>query len=163
DRVNAEWALAEVTRELRERLAAADSAAMREREADIADVAREIAAHLSGGGRPAPSDLPRGSILVADELSPVDAARLDPRAGGAALARLDHRPLVRAAGGRRNLGSLRARLARARDRRRRRRRSRRPGAVAGATPPEPRAGPRGARARAPSAWTRRARGGDPGR
>jgi phosphotransferase system enzyme I (PtsI) len=79
DRVNAEWALAEVTRELRERLAAADSAAMREREADIADVAREIAAHLSGGGRPAPSDLPRGSILVADELSPVDAARLDPR------------------------------------------------------------------------------------
>jgi phosphotransferase system enzyme I (PtsI) len=79
DRVNAEWALAEVTRELRERLAAADSAAMREREADIADVAREVTAHLSGGARPAPSDLPRGSILVADELSPVDAARLDPR------------------------------------------------------------------------------------
>jgi len=79
DRVNAEWALAEVTRELGGRLAAADSAAMREREADIADVAREVAAHLSGGARPAPSDLPRGSILVADELSPVDAARLDPR------------------------------------------------------------------------------------
>jgi len=49
DRVNAEWALAEVTRELGGRLAAADSAAMREREADIADVAREVAAHLSGG------------------------------------------------------------------------------------------------------------------
>lgn len=79
ERVNAEWALAEVTRELGGRLAAADSAAMREREADIADVAREIGAHLSGGDRPVPSDLPRGSILVADELSPVDAARLDPR------------------------------------------------------------------------------------
>jgi len=79
DKVNAEWALAEITRELSVRLAAADSAAMREREADIADVAREVAAHLSGGERPAPSDLPRGSILVADELSPVDAARLDPR------------------------------------------------------------------------------------
>ncbi len=79
ERVNAEWALAEVTRELGGRLAAADSAAMREREADIADVAREIGAHLSGGERPVPTELPRGSILVADELSPVDAARLDPR------------------------------------------------------------------------------------
>ncbi len=79
ERVNAEWALAEVTRELGGRLAAADSAAMREREADIADVAREIGVHLSGGDRPVPTELPRGSILVADELSPVDAARLDPR------------------------------------------------------------------------------------
>ena len=79
DRVNAEWALAEVTRELSERLAAADSSAMREREADIADVGREISAQLSGGVRPGPRELPRGSILVADELSPVDAARLDPR------------------------------------------------------------------------------------
>ena len=79
DRVNAEWALAEVTRELGARLAAADSAALREREADIADVAREIAAHLSDGERPGPRELPRGSILVADELSPVEASRLDPR------------------------------------------------------------------------------------
>ena len=79
ERVNAEWALAEVTRELGEKLAAADSAAMREREADLTDVAREIGAHLTGGDRPVPADLPRGSILVADELSPVDAARLDPR------------------------------------------------------------------------------------
>ena len=79
DRVNAEWALAEITRELSQRLAAADSAAMREREADIADVGREISAQLSGGSRPGPGELPRHSILVADELSPVDAARLDPR------------------------------------------------------------------------------------
>jgi len=79
DRVNAEWALAEVTREFSARLAVADSAAMRERETDIADVAREIAQQLTGGARPLPCDLPRGSILVADELSPVDAARLDPR------------------------------------------------------------------------------------
>jgi phosphotransferase system enzyme I (PtsI) len=79
ERVNAEWALAEVTRELGERLAAADSAAMREREADIADVAREIGGQLSGGERSGKADFPRGSILVADELSPVEAARLDPR------------------------------------------------------------------------------------
>jgi phosphoenolpyruvate-protein phosphotransferase (PTS system enzyme I) len=79
ERVNAEWALAEVTRDFGARLAEADSAAMREREADISDVAREIGVHLSGGARPVPEELPRGSILVADELSPVDAARLDPR------------------------------------------------------------------------------------
>ncbi len=79
ERVNAEWALAEVTREFGEKLAAADSAAMREREADLTDVAREIQAHLTGGERPLPAELPRGCILVADELSPVDAARLDPR------------------------------------------------------------------------------------
>jgi phosphotransferase system enzyme I (PtsI) len=79
ERVNAEWALAEVARELSAKLAEADSAAMREREADLTDVAREIGAHLTGGDRPVPRDVPRGSILVADELSPVDAARLDPR------------------------------------------------------------------------------------
>jgi phosphotransferase system enzyme I (PtsI) len=79
ERVNAEWALAAVTREMARRLEAADSATMRERAADIADVAREIARHLSGGEPPTGRDLPRGSILVADELSPADAARLDPR------------------------------------------------------------------------------------
>ncbi len=79
ERVNAEWALAAVSREMARRLEAADSSAMRERAADIADVAREIARHLSGGELLAGRDLPRGSILVADELSPADAARLDPR------------------------------------------------------------------------------------
>ena len=79
DRVNAEWALADATRELSRRLAEADSAAMREREADLADVAREISGYLTGTRAFAGEDLPRGSILVADELSPVDASRLDPR------------------------------------------------------------------------------------
>ena len=78
ERVNAEWALASVSRDMGRRLEAADSATMRERSADIADVAREIARHLSGG-EPAGGEMPRGSILVADELSPADAARLDPR------------------------------------------------------------------------------------
>ena len=79
ERVNAEWALAVVTGELSRRLAEADSAAMREREADLADVAREISGSLIGAAVFAPQGLPRGSILVADELSPVDASRLDPR------------------------------------------------------------------------------------
>jgi phosphotransferase system enzyme I (PtsI) len=79
ERVNVEWALAAVTKDFAERLERADSAAMRERATDIEDVAREVARHLSGAGRPVGNELPRGSILVADELSPVDAARLDPR------------------------------------------------------------------------------------
>jgi phosphoenolpyruvate-protein phosphotransferase (PTS system enzyme I) len=79
DRVNAEWALAEVTRELGQRFESADSDAMRERAADIHDVAREIGRQLSGGTPLLPEELPRGSILVADEISPVDASRLDPR------------------------------------------------------------------------------------
>ncbi len=79
ERVNAEWALAEVTRELAKRFETADSDAMRERAADIHDVGREIARHLTGGADVLPTELPRGSILVADEISPVDASRLDPR------------------------------------------------------------------------------------
>jgi phosphotransferase system enzyme I (PtsI) len=79
ERVNPEWALASASREFEERLAASDSSGMRERAADISHVAREIAQHLSGGVRSLPQELPRGSILVADELSPLDAARLDPR------------------------------------------------------------------------------------
>jgi len=79
DRVNVEWALAEVTRELGHRFETADSDVMRERAADIHDVGREIARHLTGGTFVLPSELPRGSVLVADEISPVDASRLDPR------------------------------------------------------------------------------------
>jgi phosphotransferase system enzyme I (PtsI) len=79
ERVNCEWALAAVAREMAQRLELADASAMRERAADITDVAREIARQLSGGNPLPESDLPRGSILVADELSPADAARLDPR------------------------------------------------------------------------------------
>jgi len=79
ERVNAEWALAGAADEFGRKLAQADSTAMRERAADIADVAREVGRQLSGGTSSMPRELPRGSILVADELSPGDAARLDPR------------------------------------------------------------------------------------
>ena len=78
ERVNAEWALAAVAGEFESRLAGADSAPMRERAADVADVAREIGRQLTGGAEIGISkELPRGTILVADELSPVAAARLD--------------------------------------------------------------------------------------
>jgi phosphotransferase system enzyme I (PtsI) len=79
DRVNAEWALSGAAEEFASRLAAADSSALRERAADVTDVAREIGRQLSGGSERPRRELPRGSILVADELSPAEAARLDPR------------------------------------------------------------------------------------
>ena len=79
ERANAEWALAEVAREFEQRLAASDAAAMRERAIDITHVAGEISRHLSDSARSLPEELPRGSILIADELSPLDASRLDPR------------------------------------------------------------------------------------
>ena len=41
--------------------------------------ARDRARTCRAASGPVPAELPRGSILVADELSPVDAARLDPR------------------------------------------------------------------------------------
>src|SRR4030095_5830223 len=79
DRVNVEWALAEVTRELGRRFEVADSDVMRERAADIHDVGREVGRQLPAGAPLLPEELRRGSILVADEISPVDASRLDPR------------------------------------------------------------------------------------
>src|SRR5437773_2562869 len=79
DRVNPEWALDLASREMAGRLETSATSAMRERSADITDVAREIARQLSGGQPPDQRDLPRGSILVADDLSPADTARLDPR------------------------------------------------------------------------------------
>ena len=78
-RVNAEWALSDAAAEFGRRLALSDASAMRERAADIEDVAREICRQLAGGDPSVPRELPRGSILVSEDLSPGEAARLDPR------------------------------------------------------------------------------------
>ena len=93
-----------------------------------------------------PLDLPRGSILVADELSPVDASRLDPRRVRAlALERggpTSHATIIARSfglpGGRRHPGPLRRGLAGPADRRRRRPGHRRPEPLQGAAAPEPR-------------------------
>ena len=176
ERVNAEWALAEVTRELGTRLAAADSAAMREREADIADVAREIARAPVGRGTPrargAAARLdPRGRrALAGRRRAPRSPARprARPRARRTHLARLDHRPVLRASRRRRDPGPLRAGLARATDRRRRGPRDRRSrplpsGRFAGASSASARTGRRaaacGAGPRAPP--SRRTASGSP--
>jgi phosphotransferase system enzyme I (PtsI) len=88
--INAEWALRTVAEEFRQRLASSSDPLFSERSEDVSQVARSIGAELgSGGGSEFDfSSVESGSILVADELSPVQAARLDPRIlGGIAFER----------------------------------------------------------------------------
>ncbi|HKB72541.1 MAG TPA: phosphoenolpyruvate--protein phosphotransferase [Thermoanaerobaculia bacterium] len=79
EQINAEWALRTTAEELRERLAGAVDPVLSARGEDILQVARAIATELSapreGFGS---SSVDPGSILVADDLSPAQAARLDP-------------------------------------------------------------------------------------
>jgi phosphoenolpyruvate-protein phosphotransferase/dihydroxyacetone kinase phosphotransfer subunit len=64
----------------------ADDALLRERAVDVEDVAGRVLAHLTGA--PAAAGLAAPGILVADELTPGDAAGLDPgRVRGIATAR----------------------------------------------------------------------------
>jgi phosphoenolpyruvate-protein phosphotransferase (PTS system enzyme I) len=76
--VNAEWALWETAETFRRQLLSASAPSMRERADDIVAVARQIARALSGDRAVRLSDLEPGSVLVAEELTPADAARLDP-------------------------------------------------------------------------------------
>ena len=143
ERVNAEWALAEVTRELGERLAAADSAAMREREADIADVGpRDRGAALGRRtirmGRASAGFDPRGRRALAGRGgAPGSAPRPSPRprARRSDLACLDHRAFLRAARRRRHTGSVPGRFPGAPDPRRRRPRRGRSAPLPSAHPP----------------------------
>jgi phosphoenolpyruvate-protein phosphotransferase (PTS system enzyme I) len=76
--VNAEWALWETAETFRRQLLAASAPTMQERADDIGAVARQIARALSGDRAIRLTDLEPGSVLVAEELTPADAARLDP-------------------------------------------------------------------------------------
>lgn len=59
-------------------LEASDAEYFRARAADIRDVRRRILRHLEGDSRGGGASVPLGSILVATELSPSDAASFDP-------------------------------------------------------------------------------------
>jgi phosphoenolpyruvate-protein phosphotransferase len=79
EQINAEWALRTTAEELRERLAGAVDPVLSARGEDILQVARAIATELSAGGEGfGPAAVEPGAILVADDLSPAQAARLDP-------------------------------------------------------------------------------------
>lgn len=89
ERINAEWALRATAEELQERLSGAVDPVFSARGDDILQVARAIAMDLSASGEGfEKAAIEPGSILVADDLSPAQAARLDSsRFSGIALER----------------------------------------------------------------------------
>lgn len=75
-KVNAEWAVHKTAEELHQRFAQMDNAYLRERGADLLDVARHLERCLRGTSRSLDAELPADVIVVADDLTPSDAIRL---------------------------------------------------------------------------------------
>ena len=75
-RVNAEWAVHKTAEELDQRFAQMDNAYLRERGADLADVARHLLRSLQGTPGREIAELAPGAVIVADDLTPSDAIRL---------------------------------------------------------------------------------------
>ncbi len=76
-KVNAEWAVHKTAEELQQRFAQIDNAYLRERGADMTDVARHLLRSLQGSTHPAAgAELPPDVIVVADDLTPSDTIRL---------------------------------------------------------------------------------------
>ena len=72
EHVKAEWAVEATVREFAAALASADNAYLRERAVDIEDLGRRILLHLARQGQRPLADLPTATILVAQELYPLD-------------------------------------------------------------------------------------------
>lgn len=77
EKVNAEFALEEVTQMFITMFEQMDNEYMRERAADIRDVRKRVLAHLLGVTIPNPSMLTEEVILVAEDLTPSDTAQLN--------------------------------------------------------------------------------------
>ncbi|MBV8199391.1 MAG: phosphoenolpyruvate--protein phosphotransferase [Acidobacteria bacterium] len=75
-KVNAEWAVHKTAEELDQRFAQMDNAYLRERGADLTDVARHLLRCLQGTSHHETSELAPDTIVVADDLTPSDAIRL---------------------------------------------------------------------------------------
>ena len=73
--INAEWALSQVTSRIAERMRGASEAYFRERAGDIENVGQRILHKLVGGTAELPQ-VNAGSVIVADDLGPADAALL---------------------------------------------------------------------------------------
>jgi len=74
-KVNAEWAVHKTSEELDQRFAQMDNAYLRERGADLADVARHLLRSLQGSSHREISELAPGAVIVADDLTPSEAIR----------------------------------------------------------------------------------------
>src|SRR5215212_2919822 len=77
--VNAEWALAEVQEELQARFASFDDTYLRERVADVKDVAERVLVNLQGVAHHDLSEIEHDVIIIADDLTPSDTIHFNRR------------------------------------------------------------------------------------
>src|SRR5687767_11036339 len=79
EQVNAEWALAEVQEELQARFASFDDAYLRERVADVKDVAERVLVNLMGIAHHDLSEIKHDVVIIADDLTPSDTVHFNRR------------------------------------------------------------------------------------
>jgi phosphotransferase system enzyme I (PtsI) len=79
EQVNAEWALAEVQEELQARFASFEDDYLRERVADIKDVAERVLVNLQGIAHHELSEIDHDVIIIADDLTPSDTVHFNRR------------------------------------------------------------------------------------
>lgn len=79
EQVNAEWALAEVQEELEARFASFDDEYLRERMADVKDVAERVLVNLQGVAHHEISEIKHDVIILADDLTPSDTIHFNQR------------------------------------------------------------------------------------
>src|SRR6266851_4714789 len=79
EQVNAEWAVAEVQEELQARFASFDDEYLRERAADVKDVAERVLTNLQGVAHHDLSEITHDVIILADDLTPSDTIHFNRR------------------------------------------------------------------------------------
>lgn len=79
EQVNAEWALSEVQEEYQARFQSFDDEYLRERMADVKDVAERVLVHLSGIAHHDLSEINHDVIILADDLTPSDTIHFNRR------------------------------------------------------------------------------------
>ena len=79
EQVNAEWALAEVQEELQARFASFEDDYLRERVADVKDVAERVLLNLQGLSHHELSEIKHDVVIIADDLTPSDAIQFNRR------------------------------------------------------------------------------------
>src|SRR5712691_4490212 len=79
EQVNAEWALAEVQEELQARFLSFDDVYLRERVADVKDVADRVLKNLQGISHHDVSEITHDVIILADDLTPSDTIHFNRR------------------------------------------------------------------------------------
>ena len=79
EQVNAEWALAEVQEELQARFASFDDEYLRERVADVKDVAERVLVNLQGVAHHDLSEITHDVVILADDLTPSDTIHFNRR------------------------------------------------------------------------------------